>query len=154
MDDRPDAGIPEPVAEIELQVAMLLRFAESSRRATTASGRLERSAYLILTILLGRGATSVNALAEGLLLNASTITRQVDAMAAAGLVERSRHPVDGRVTLVEATDLGRRAFAENRETRHRFYERVTASWDEPDRARLAELLRRLNADLDTTARAY
>ncbi len=146
-------GPDDPVSKIELEVATLLRFAAGSFRAEEAVGRLDRSAYLILDVLLDEGSASVNAIARRLLLNASTITRQLDAMAAAGLVTRSRHPDDGRVTLVAASDSGREAFRQNRRTRHRFYEAVTARWTGRDRARLAELLARLNADLDAAARS-
>lgn len=132
---------------------MLQRFADGTHRATGAFGGLERSAYLILAILTEQGSTSVNVLADRLVLNASTITRQVDAMAAAGLVERSRHPSDRRVTLVSATQRGAEAFANNRLTRHRLYERVIGAWPEADRRRLAELLTRLNLDLEPIVRS-
>lgn len=141
------------VGRIEQQVAILVRLAAGALRAAGINGHLERSAYLLLTILSEQGATSVNALAERLGLNASTITRQVDAMAATGLVERVRHPDDGRVTLVAATERGLRAFAESRAARSRFYDAVTDAWPEQDRRDLARLLTRLNRDLDLIGRA-
>ncbi len=140
------------IRRIEQQVAILLRLGAGALRVGRVDGHLERSAYLLLTILTDQGPTSVNALAERLDLNASTITRQVDAMAAAELVDRFRHPDDGRVTLVAATDRGWGALAASRAARHRFYESVTASWSEQDRRDLARLLTRLNQDLDQVGR--
>lgn len=149
--DAPETAA-DPLGEIELQLAMLLRFADGTHRASGAFGRLERSAYLILSILTERGPTSVNVLADSLILNASTITRQVDAMAAAGLVERSRPEEDRRVTLVIATDRGTEAYAANRQARHLLYDRVTRSWSDADRQCLANLLGRLNAALEPVVR--
>jgi DNA-binding MarR family transcriptional regulator len=155
-------GGPEPDAEhvgtaveqIELQLAVLVRHAAGARRAAAAAERLERSAYLLLSVLTERGPTSVNALADRLGLNASTITRQVDAMARTGLVRRVKHPDDGRVTLVAVTDRGVRHFAADREARRRFFEEVTASWPASDQVALARLLTRLNEDLDAAARLF
>ncbi len=150
----PDAGHgAHAVGQIELQLAVLVRQAAGARRAAAAAERLERSAYLLLSVLTENGPTSVNALADRLGLNASTITRQVDAMAFAGLVRRVKHPDDGRVTLVAVTERGVRHFAADREARRRFFAEVTASWSASDRADLARLLTRLNEDLDTVARA-
>jgi DNA-binding MarR family transcriptional regulator len=150
----PDARpTPGSVGEIELQLAVLVRQAVGARRAAAAAERLERSAYLLLSILTDRGATSVNVLADRLGLNASTITRQVDAMARDGLVSRVKHPTDGRVTLVVATDRGARDFAADRSARHTFFTTVTAAWPPADRVALAALLTRLNEDIDAVARS-
>lgn len=139
------------VGRIELELAVLLRHAAGARRAIDE--RLERSAYLLLSVLTGREPASVNALADRLGLNASTITRQVDAMEREGLVTRVKHPTDGRVTLVEVTDVGVAQFAAERAARRRFYESVTASWSPEDRRDLARLLARLNSDLEGLGRS-
>lgn len=143
----------DTLQQIEFEVARLLRFADGTRRAGRSAGHLDRSAYLLLAILSENGPTSVNALADRLSLNASTITRQVDAMAASGLVQRVKHPADGRVTLVAATPHGGRELTRNRTSRHHFYENVTASWPEHDRRALASLLSRLTSDLESLARS-
>lgn len=153
--DHTHAGSPHaasPIRQIELQLAVLLRHAAGARRTTRTAERLERSAYLLLAVLTEHGASSVNALAVRLGLNASTITRQVDAMEADGLVRRVKHPDDGRVTLVAVTDRGIREFAADRAARFTFYDRVTAGWPADDRHALARLLTRLNEDLDAVAR--
>jgi DNA-binding MarR family transcriptional regulator len=142
-----------PIGQIELQLAVLVRHTAGTSRASSAEPRLERSAYLLLSVLAQQQPTSVNALADRLGLNASTITRQVDAMEAALLVRRVKHPDDGRVTLVEVTDRGVARFASERAARRRFYDAVTAHWSADDRLTLARLLTRLNGDLDAVGRS-
>ncbi|WP_454051214.1 MarR family winged helix-turn-helix transcriptional regulator [Cellulomonas sp. Marseille-Q8402] len=144
----------DAVRTIEAQVAMLLRLSDRTRRsASRARGELERSAYLVLGVLAEEGATSVNAIADALRLDPSTVTRQVLAMEQAGHVLRSTHPGDGRVTLVEPTEAGIAALAETREVRARLYGEILDAWPREDLRQLARLLTRLNADVDTWGRA-
>jgi DNA-binding MarR family transcriptional regulator len=137
--DQPD----DAVRTIEAQVAMLLRLAERSRR----------SAYLVLGVLGTLGPANVNAIADALRLDPSTVTRQVLAMEDAGQVTRRADPTDGRATVVEATDAGRAALAETREVRARMYGEILEEWRPGDRAALADLMSRLNTDLDRWGRA-
>lgn len=145
----------DAVRTIEAQVAMLLRLSDRTRRsASRARGELERSAYLVLGVLAEEGATSVNAIADALRLDPSTVTRQVLAMEQAGHVVRSAHPADGRVTLVEPTEAGLDALAATRDVRARLYGEILDAWPAADRADLARLLTRLNADVDTWGRSH
>lgn len=145
----------DAVRTIEAQVAMLLRLADRTRRAgARARGEIERSAYLVLSVLAAEGTASVNAIADALRLDPSTVTRQVLAMEQAGQVRRTADPGDGRVTLVAATDAGLDALATTRDVRARVYAEVLDDWPEDDRAELARLLTRLNADIDTWGRAH
>jgi DNA-binding MarR family transcriptional regulator len=54
------------------------------------------------------GPMTLNALAETLHLDKSTVSRVVDGLEEKGHVRRRRHPVDGRALLLEATAKGRR----------------------------------------------
>ena len=148
--DQPD----DALRTIEAQVAMLLRLSERTRRSVTRRpGDLERSAYLVLGVLAAEGPASVNAIADALRLDPSTVTRQVLAMEQAGHVVRTADPSDGRVTLVEPTPGGLAALAETREVRARMYGAILDGWPAEDRAELARLLTRLNLDVDTWGRA-
>ncbi|PJI94144.1 MarR family winged helix-turn-helix transcriptional regulator [Luteimicrobium subarcticum] len=148
----------DALSRIEFEVAQLLRRADRSvargMRGAVAggTGMLDRSAYLLLHVLAVEGAQNVNAAAERLGLDASTVTRQVDSLEKAGHVKRRRDPQDGRAVLVEATDSGLAALEHNRTERKDLYAEVLASWSQLDRSLLAELLHRLNADLDTFRR--
>ncbi len=140
------------VPVIEEQVALLLRLADRSRRATTSLAHtLERSAYLALRLLDTTGPAGINEIADHLRLDASTVTRQVLAMEAAGYVTRERDAQDGRRAVVTTTPAGVAALAETRAARTRVYADVLTDWSTQDRAVLAQMLTRLNDDLDAHA---
>lgn len=144
----------DAVRTVEAQVAMLLRLSERTRRsASRRQGELERSAYLVLGVLAADGPASVNAIADALRLDPSTVTRQVLAMEQAGHVTRTADAADGRVTVVGATEEGLAALTRTREIRARLYGEILGAWSDADRADLARLLTRLNADVDTWGRA-
>jgi len=145
--------VSDAIARIETEVAMLLRLADRNRRTgDELEHALDRSAYLLLRLLTERGPTNVNALAGLLRLDPSTVTRQLLAMEADGLVRRGRDPQDGRGTLVTATDDGARALTTTRAARAEVYADVLEGWTDADRSTLADLLARLNADLDLRSR--
>lgn len=137
------------VRTIEEQVALLLRLADRNRRRSTRlDGTLERSAYLALGRLAADGPLSINEIADHLRLDASTVTRQVLAMEAAGHVTRERDAHDGRRAVISMTPAGAEALAATRAARHDVYRDVLGGWDPDDRHELATLLTRLNAELD------
>ena len=139
-------------AAVETQVALLLRLADRNRRATTRlSTTLERSAYLALRLLDTTGPVGINEIADHLRLDASTVTRQVLAMEAAGYVTRERDVHDGRRAVVTTTPAGTAALAETRAARAEVYADILADWSPDDRRQLATLLTRLNDDLDAHA---
>lgn len=149
--DQPD----DAVRTIEAQVAMLLRLSDRTRRSSARRrSELERSAYLVLGVLAAEGATNVNAIADALRLDPSTVTRQVLAMEQASLVTRTADPADGRVTLVAATPAGLADLERTRDLRAALYGEILEDWPAADRAHLAQLLSRLNADIDAWGRAH
>jgi DNA-binding MarR family transcriptional regulator len=142
----------DPTADVELQVALLLRLADHNRRSNPRlDGTLDRSAYLALRHLAGTGPSGINDIADHLRLDASTVTRQVLAMEAAGLVSRERDATDGRRAVITATPAGHEALAATREARAAVYEGLLADWSPADRRDLATLLGRLNEALDNRA---
>lgn len=144
----------ETTGAIEREMAMLLRLADRSRRTPALEPTLERSAYLVLSVLEQQPVANISTIAEVLRLDASTVTRQVVAMESAALVERRRDPADGRGTLVVATPRGIAELAATREVRSAVYGDVLADWTPADRTALASLLHRLNADLDAYAHRH
>ncbi|SKC37027.1 MarR family winged helix-turn-helix transcriptional regulator [Krasilnikoviella flava] len=158
-DERPDQGAgdatPEVIARVELGLAQLLRRAERTTAATTVrtgGHDLDRSGYLLLHALRDDGPQRVQALADRLGIDASTVTRQVVALERAGHVRRSRDPHDGRAVVVTATASGRDALRAQRRRRATTYTTVLAGWAPEDRTQLADLVERLNADLDAYKR--
>ncbi len=149
----PDTMRDEALAEVEIQVALLLRRADGARRRSPdLDGTLDRSHYLVMRRLAERGPASISALADELGLDASTMTRQVLAMQADGHVTRGVDEHDARRAVVSATDAGLAALDTSRLARTRLYGRVLDDWTDADRAGLATLLRRLNDALDANAR--
>ena len=149
----PDTMRDEALAEVEMQVALLLRRADGARRRSPdLNGTLERSHYLVMRRLAERGPAGISALADELGLDASTMTRQVLAMQTAGLVARGVDRHDARRAVVSPTQTGLAALATARRARTTLYGRVLEEWSAADRATLATLLRRLNEALDADAR--
>ncbi len=149
-DEHPDEA---PLSRVELQLALLLRRAE--RTGAIRAGHtpaLERSGYLLLQVLGREGPLGVNALAARQGLDASTVTRQVVSLEKAGFARRGRDPLDGRAVRVEATEAGRAQLERERTRRSAMYDQILAGWSPFERALLAEMLERLNHDLDAFRR--
>lgn len=149
-DDHPGEA---PLSRVELQLALLLRRAE--RTGAIRAGHtpaLERSGYLLLQVLSAEGPLGINALAARQGLDASTVTRQVVSLEKAGFARRSKDPLDGRAVLVEATGSGRAQLERERVRRSAMYDQILTDWSPFERSLLAELLERLNHDLDAFRR--
>jgi DNA-binding MarR family transcriptional regulator len=144
------------VERIETEVALLMRRAEATRRATTEAPHraLDRAAYLVLRKLEADGPQQVGALAVALGLDGSTVTRQVSALERDGLVRRGRSESDGRAIVVTTTAEGMRRMRAVMAARLDLYERILAEWSEPDRKELGRLLSRLNQDMERTTRTF
>ena len=67
-----------------------------------------RYELLMLLHFSSRGSLPVKKASERLQVHPTSITNAVDRLEAAGLVTRQRHPSDGRSSLVEITEEGRR----------------------------------------------
>ena len=144
----------EVLGAIEMQIAVLMRLGEASRRATGLKPHraLDRAAYVILRFLQQDGPQNVSALADRLNLDGSTVTRQVTALEHDGLVERQRDPNDGRGTVVEATEVGLKQVNAVRAARQALYDKVLHDWSPEERERLAQALTRLTGAMDDYVR--
>lgn len=130
------------VESLEYEIAFLVRRLEASRRRFHYG--LERAHYLLLLLLERNDRQSVGALAEQVNLDASTVTRQVAAMKASGLVDKHDNPDDRRGGFVTITEAGRDAAAEVRDRRLFRIEQAFAGWSDEDRQVYAQLLARHN----------
>ena len=139
--DTTDASVD--ILERELgQLARVLEAMQRKRRYP-----LDRAQYVLLRVLETQGPTATTALASHLLLDDSTVTRQIAAMETAGLVARKPNPHDGRSSLIHATKQG---LSVARKMRRMRLERLTylfESWTAGERDKLATLLTKLNAGL-------
>ena len=116
--------------QIEQQLTILLRRVQRIH-FTTSSGEVEldRSAYGILCRLVDEGPQRLGLLAQAFGLDPSTITRQVQALEHAGLVERQSDPTDRRASLLELTDQGRLVLVTTRERRRAWLNAALGDWD-------------------------
>jgi len=91
-------------------------------------------------------------LAAHLLLDQSTVSRQVRHLIDAGHLRREEDSADRRAFLVSVTPDGRRALEAALRRRAAPIGRVLTRWPEEDRDRLTQLLRRLADDLNELPR--
>ncbi|MBE0467367.1 MAG: winged helix-turn-helix transcriptional regulator [Candidatus Desulforudis sp.] len=80
--------------------------------------------YLLMT-LLETGPVGMQTLAEKLRVTSSTMTRNIDKLETAGLVQRVKSKTDARVLQVVLTGRGRAAAGNVAETWSRYFDRVT-----------------------------
>lgn len=134
--------------QIEQQLTILLRRVQRIH-LSTSSGEMdiERSAYGILCRLADEGPQRLGVLASGFGLDPSTITRQVQAMERAQLVERQPDEQDRRASILDLTEEGRTVLEHTRAHRRQRMEAVFADWPDTDRDELARLLTRLNESI-------
>ncbi|HEX6500390.1 MAG TPA: MarR family transcriptional regulator [Micromonosporaceae bacterium] len=143
---RPD----DEYVELGRQFALFLRRAErfyAALRDERDGLDLDRAAYLLLGRLVRRGPVRLSALAEDVCVDASTISRQVAALEAAGLATRTTDPADRRASLIEATGTGHQVFDRNRQRWLSAVEQLVADWTPAERSQFVALLRRINDTL-------
>jgi len=108
---------------------------------------LDYSLMPVLWVLCESGPARHNALAERLLLDASTVSRKVHHLEDLGLVRVSPDENDARARQVELLPAGQEALDALRERRRDVIADVLSTWPEADRALLHQLLQRFNEDL-------
>jgi DNA-binding MarR family transcriptional regulator len=124
---------------------------DRARRAAFAAHGLETWEFDVLSALRRAGPPyqlSPGALLRATLVTSGTMTNRIDRLAAAGLVSRSRDPLDKRGVLVQLTEQGRRtvdAAMSDLLTRERA---ILTSLGAAEQARLAGSLRTLLAPFD------
>ncbi|HYJ70496.1 MAG TPA: MarR family transcriptional regulator [Nocardioidaceae bacterium] len=117
----------------------------------SSDARRQRSAYGLLFTIRHRGPIRLADLATACYIDASTASRQVAELVSDGLIERQADPHDGRASLLALTDKGEQAIQELIRRRDAFYTAALSDWNADDIRQLADLLERLNRDLDEQA---
>ncbi|MFG1809461.1 MarR family winged helix-turn-helix transcriptional regulator [Streptomyces sp. NPDC049040] len=142
-----DATGADPSADaLERELTVLFR------RARAASGELARAvhpdlepaAYGLLVRLQEAEPERATDLASYFGVGKATMSRQLRALEALGLVTREPDPGDGRAFLMRLTPNGRDRFDRVRGARRAAYRRQLAAWERSDVADLARLLHDLN----------
>jgi DNA-binding MarR family transcriptional regulator len=135
--------------DLQHQVALFARRAEQTRLGGVGQVRnsMDRAAYLLLNRLDREGSMGVKALAAGMGIDSSTVTRQVAPLVDTGLVKRTSHPDDGRAVVLALSPRGKARLEEVRASRCELMALVTADWTGQERELFCDLLTRFNAAL-------
>ena len=99
--------------------------------------------WLILLELKRERRRTQQELARAVGIEGATLTRHLDALEDAGLVERAAHPDDRRATQVELTAEGEETFQRLRRAAAAFDRRLRAGFTDDELADLRDLLARL-----------
>ena len=75
------------------------------------------------------------------------MSRQIAAMQAKGLVERSPSPADSRVSAIKPSPLARQQFRAMQKARRSTYDDILQDWTDSERHALSHTLARLNHDI-------
>ncbi|MER8235424.1 MarR family winged helix-turn-helix transcriptional regulator [Streptomyces sp. NPDC101490] len=134
---------------LQHQVAVFARRAEQTRLGGTGQLRnsMDRAAYLLLNRLDQEGPMGVKALAAGMGIDSSTVTRQVAPLVDTGLVKRTSHPEDGRAVVLQLSARGLARLDEVRASRRQLMVEVTDGWTAEERDSFCTLLTRFNTAL-------
>ncbi|HZG03356.1 MAG TPA: MarR family transcriptional regulator [Streptomyces sp.] len=134
---------------LQHQVALFARRAEQTRLGGVGQARnsMDRAAYLLLNRLDQDGPTGVKALAAGMGIDSSTVTRQVAPLVESGLVKRTSHPDDGRAVVLQLSPRGVSRLEQVRASRRELMALLTREWSEDERTVFCDLLTRFNQAL-------
>jgi len=94
------------VRRLRAAIRVLERELALDLRSQTSCGGVTTAQCHLLLEIDRRGPSTGGALAQALSLDKSTLSRTLDGLAAAGLVERAPHPEDGRAQRVALTSAG------------------------------------------------
>ena len=136
-------GKNDPLGPAISGLASFINDPRHDRHLMAEAGLTFDTAFMPLLVRLGAsGEAGVVALAGQLGRDHSTVSRQMAKLEAAGLLERSSSPTDGRTRVARLTAQGLNAFAELGKARQRLLDRAMADWNEQEREVLGRLLLR------------
>lgn len=146
MDDAPP-DIVEIERALDRVSHLLTRVRRHGRTVAEAGVPVDRAAVPVLRLLAdAHGPLRPGELAARLGVEAPHVTRQIQRLEGAGLVERVPDPHDGRAHRVRLTAAGREAVDRIRAVSRRWMSEALAQWPVPDRRLLATLLHRMVDD--------
>lgn len=126
-----------------------------SARSTAPSLRagLDAVTYPVLLAVHQHGPVGISDVADVMHSDISTVSRQVSALVAHGLLEKKPDPNDGRATLVSLTDNGQVALEEMQSIRGVWFQGLLTRWSRDEAASFTTDLRRLGDALDANLRS-
>lgn len=146
------------LTDAELRVAVAMRELRRGHAMQRLRDRiyggddsLDLAQHDALEVVVGLTGARMGDLATALRVDASTATRTVNRLEAAGLVVRQPDPADRRSVVVVTTAAGRRRDERLRQRARQALGELFARFDDPELATLAELMERLVDGLDELA---
>jgi len=134
---------------VEFESMLVVRHGSlQSAKAAARNQLLDRSAYVLLSLIQLEGPMSISQLSNALTLDVSTLNRQTAAMLRAGLVDRIPDPDGGIARKFHISDLGTERINAHRAENARGLEMVLEHWSPEDVATLGLALRRFNRDIE------
>ncbi|WP_160723724.1 MarR family winged helix-turn-helix transcriptional regulator [Bacillus sp. USDA818B3_A] len=133
----------DSLQSIEYEIALLVRLTTAY---SPKLGDLDRSEYLVLSEVNENGSLAINVIAEKLMLNISTASRQVGTLESKQYIRRFPDPDNGRISLIELTDKGQEILHIVQKSRYNFYSEVLQNWSVAELKQLEDNLIRLNKD--------
>ena len=125
--------------------AALLEHAHRSIQAAD----LGDSDFFVLEVLLHKGPLPVNAIGQKVRLTSGSISVAIDRLVKRGFVERSEHPQDRRVRVVQLTPEGRMLIQDAFREHAAAMENAASGLSEPERLALVRLLKKLGKTAET-----
>jgi DNA-binding MarR family transcriptional regulator len=125
---------------------------DAMERELAANGHdLTLSQYITLK-KLHYGTASASELAQAAELNPGAMTRLLDRLESAGLVQRAAHPSDRRALCIVLTARGKAIWPELEACADRVRERALAELDDKQRTELVRMLEHVHANLSGNER--
>ena len=136
----------DDVGALEEAISDTWSWARAAARhsASELDPRLDTTAYPLVSMIGWRGAMRPSELAAALHLDKSTISRQIDAAARLGLLERVPDPDDARAVTVRLTPPALVRMDALKQARMERWRATLAEWAPDDIASLTRLLKQLN----------
>jgi DNA-binding MarR family transcriptional regulator len=145
-----DPALGEAAAAFEAHWSEVIRFLLNKKMRSSMyqgpDGELSHAELAAIDLLSDR-ERRMSELAVAIGLSESTVTRLVDRLAGAGLVERGTSPADRRCVTAGLTDRGRETLGRIREARREFLKEILVALPEDERAELVRLFGRVAEEL-------
>ena len=145
------AGAEEAIDRIEHALGVLVRQTRSARFAEAvregAGIHLDRASYLVLVAVGRQGPARLSDIAVELGVDVSTVSRQVAALEAKGLLVREPDPVDGRAVRLSLSEAGDALTDRLRTAWRATIAEALADWTPGEIDALAPLLERFATDV-------
>lgn len=133
----------QSLQQIEYEIALLVRLTTAY---SPRLGSLDRSEYLMLSELEIDRPLAINELADKLLLNLSTASRQVATLESKRYVKRFPDKNNGRISLIDLTEDGQEVLKKVQKARYEVYADVLKNWTDTELIHLEKSLVHLNKD--------